>query len=211
MTSTDVRTNAKELEDRAFREESRAISKRVRPKVEAEEAARLAAEEADRLAKAEATEASAPAAKEETPGRDMKPVVDEWNSRPAKSPAETFKLVDTLSDAELREFMLGLKPKKGTVAEQAFNRLSADSEWGAKQRERAGVEMTDTGFYDPENPFSRQRTTENASAQPDAELLQKAKEHFFGDAFGRTLRPRSKTPTATRSRSACPASSTRRA
>jgi hypothetical protein len=186
MTSTDVRTNAKELEDRAFREESRAISKRVRPKVEAEEAARLAAEEADRLTKAEATEAEAstPAAKEETPGRDMKPVVDEWNSRPAKSPAETFKLVDTLNDAELREFMLGLKPKKGTVAEQAFNRLSADSEWGAKQRERAGVEMTDTGFYDPENPFSRQRTTENASAQPDAELLQKAKEHFFGDAFG---------------------------
>lgn len=186
MTSTDVRTNAKELEDRAFREESRAISKRVRPKVEAEEAARLAAEEAARLAKAEATEAEAstPAAKEETPGRDMKPVVDEWNSRPAKSPAETFKLVDTLNDAELREFMLGLKPKKGTVAEQAFNRLSADSEWGAKQRERAGVEMTDTGFYDPENPFSRQRTTDNASAQPDAELLQKAKEHFFGDAFG---------------------------
>lgn len=185
MTSTDVKTNQRELEDRAFREESRAISKRVRPKVDAEEAARLAAEEEARLAKTEAEapaeeakpEAEAPAAK------DMSPVIDEWNTRPPKGVAESVRFIDKLGDGELRDFMLGLKPKNGTAAEQAFNRLSADSAWAAKQRERAGIEMTDTGFYDPENPFSRQRTTENASAQPDADLLQQAKEHFFGEAF----------------------------
>lgn len=178
MTSTDVKTNQRELEDRAFREESRAISKRVQEKQQAEEAARTVEPPA-----AEPVKEAAPEPAKAPDTKDMKPVVDEWNSREAKSPAETFKFVDTLNDAELKDFMVGLKPKSGTAAEQAFNRLSADSAWAAKQRERAGVEMTDTSFYDPENPFSRQRTTENASAQPDTELLQQAKEHFFGGAF----------------------------
>lgn len=180
MTSTDVKTNQRELEDHAFREESRAVSKRVQEKQRQEEEARAA----ELQKEVPAEEAPAEAKKEEAPPRtDMKPAIDEWNSRAPKGVAESVRFVDGLKDSELRDFMLGLKPKKGTAAEQAFNRLSADSEWGAKQRERAGVEMTDTGFYDPENPFSRQRTTDNASAQPNAELLQEAKEHFFGDAF----------------------------
>lgn len=164
---TEAEQQAKDIADNV----SRAIAKR--------KPAEAQVEEATQPAKAEATETPAT--------RDMQAVADEWNTRPAKSPADTSKLVGTLSDGELRDFMLGLKPKKGTAAEQAFNRLSADNEWAANQRERAGVEMTDTGFYDPENPFSRQRTTENASAQPDAESLQRDKERFFGDAFKFTL------------------------
>lgn len=184
MQSTDVRTNAQNLMDAkraTAADQSRAVLKR---EAEAAKEARVA----EARAKAdEAPEVEVPAAeapKTESPAaKDMTPVIDEWNTNPPKGVAHTVKALDAMSDAELRSVMLGLKPKSGTAAEQAYNRLSADSEWGAKQRARAGLEDSGSGFYDADAPFSRQRTTGDASAQPNAELLQKAKEHFFGDAF----------------------------
>lgn len=154
-------------------------------KTDLAEAARAERRAAAKVVPEPALQAPAPKAETKAPQVDIAATLKDFFSREPKSPGEVPALVKTLSNSQLQEFLVGLPnlaKVKGTVAEQAINRLSAKTgvmaEWAAAQRERAGVEFDGSRFRKigiEDIPFSKQQRASDARevSQVEAEAIAK--------------------------------------